>query len=338
MSLENARSLLRKIQNLLENIESESTGISQIEKDLMTSYVRRFYACFSNDDLAPAPYLQAESEAADPKEVLHTDLPAPEPAFEIGTIVEIGPESPANPDEENLDPRVLNDEPEEEEADEEPEEAPEEQPSLAESNERKYADLLAELNKHDNSAHHEEEPQDKVRPAESEKVEATGHVDDTEEQVTEEHKEDIVNDTPVSEPAYTPYVELSSTPVEEKAPPTFFENLVSKSQEPEITVHKDLFDVKESGLLSEKFSNLPIQDIGRAMGLNERILVTNDLFHGSVQALEEVLKTLNQFETFDQAKAFLSTNIADKYQWSDPVRIERARTFIKLVKRRYVKL
>jgi outer membrane biosynthesis protein TonB len=97
----------------------------------------------------------------------------------------------------------------------------------------------------------------------------------------------------------------------------------------------ELFNHEEAKELSEKLSDLPIKDLTKAMGLNEKIFTINELFGGDNKAFDTALKTLNTFNSFDQAKAYLSENFAGKHNWDSKTNKKKAITFIKLVRRRY---
>lgn len=96
-----------------------------------------------------------------------------------------------------------------------------------------------------------------------------------------------------------------------------------------------LFDVVSAKELSEKLSQLPIKDIGKAMGLNEKILTINELFGGDQSMFKVTIDTLNKLPNYDQAKLFLKQNAAAKYKWTSKDKKEKAKIFIKLIKRRY---
>ena len=80
---------------------------------------------------------------------------------------------------------------------------------------------------------------------------------------------------------------------------------------------------------------LPIKDLTKAMGLNEKIFTINELFGGDGKAFDTALKTLNTFNSFEQAKAYLSENFAGQYKWNSRSKKKKAINLIKLVKRRY---
>ncbi len=99
---------------------------------------------------------------------------------------------------------------------------------------------------------------------------------------------------------------------------------------------EELFAESKLSDLSQRFANSPINDIAKAMGINERIFTINELFKGDQQHFQVTADTLNQYTTFAEAKAYLSKGPASKYDWTNPKRKKKAATFIKLVRRRYL--
>lgn len=98
---------------------------------------------------------------------------------------------------------------------------------------------------------------------------------------------------------------------------------------------EELFAFTSAKELSEKLSELPITDIKKAMGLNERIFTINELFGGDQSAFDATVATLNQFRSFEEAKNYLIRNVGGKYNWASKDKKSKAKTFIKLIKRRY---
>ncbi len=98
---------------------------------------------------------------------------------------------------------------------------------------------------------------------------------------------------------------------------------------------EELFSFNSAKELSEKLSEMPIKDIKKAMGLNERIFTVNELFGGDQVVFDLTVDTLNKLSDYDQAKSFLLQNAATKYKWDAKGRQKKAKNFIKLVKRRY---
>jgi len=95
-----------------------------------------------------------------------------------------------------------------------------------------------------------------------------------------------------------------------------------------------LFDQQEGKELSDKLSSLPINDLTKAMGLNERILTTNELFDKDSTAFNAAMKDLNNLRDFEEAKMVLAT-FAEKYNWTERNKKKKAQIFIKLVQRKF---
>ena len=98
---------------------------------------------------------------------------------------------------------------------------------------------------------------------------------------------------------------------------------------------EELFSFESAKELSEKLSEMPISDIRKAMGLNERIFTVNELFGGEKEVFDTTVAELNKMNSFEEAKSYLINGAATKYNWSAKDRKKKAKTFIKLVKRRY---
>ncbi len=97
-----------------------------------------------------------------------------------------------------------------------------------------------------------------------------------------------------------------------------------------------LFESDESKDLRSKFSSLPISDISKSMGINDKILTINELFGGDQALFNNVVKELNGFRSFNEAKQYLIGGVAKKQEWYEDQKKGKAITFIKLIRRRYL--
>ncbi|MCB0546366.1 MAG: hypothetical protein KDD19_02205 [Phaeodactylibacter sp.] len=95
-----------------------------------------------------------------------------------------------------------------------------------------------------------------------------------------------------------------------------------------------LFEFKAATELSEKLSERPIQDLTKALAINDRLLYMNELFGKDLNALNDTLSMLNRYQGMDEAHGLLF-NLAEQYNWTEEERQPVARDFIKLVRRRY---
>lgn len=98
---------------------------------------------------------------------------------------------------------------------------------------------------------------------------------------------------------------------------------------------RELFETPQARELSEKLGELPIPDLTKAMGLNEKIFTINELFDGDQGAFKSVLQVLNNLKSFEQAQEYLITDVVNEFNWTDPGKQKKAKNFIKLIRRRY---
>jgi hypothetical protein len=96
-----------------------------------------------------------------------------------------------------------------------------------------------------------------------------------------------------------------------------------------------MFEMKEAKELSEKLSITPIKDLNSAMGINDRFLTVNELFGGDANAFKDCVDHINQLDTYEDAKSYLLSETAQKYDWSSATRLKKAAGFITLVQRRF---
>jgi len=102
--------------------------------------------------------------------------------------------------------------------------------------------------------------------------------------------------------------------------------------DPEISA---LFDEELIDKTAYRFSQTPISDITKAMGINERILTVNLLFNKDQQDFNYVATKLNYFNSFEEASNYLRSEVAGKYDWANNAKKSKAIEFIKLIRRKY---
>ncbi len=140
--------------------------------------------------------------------------------------------------------------------------------------------------------------------------------------------------TPIDLPAPTPPPQAPiatpvSAPVPVATPP------VAPTTEFPLPQGMDaLFDFKKATELADKLGEQPVRDLTKALSINDRLLYMNELFGKDLEAMNESLKLLNKLESFENGRSFLIT-LAGQYHWLDEARIDTARDFIRLIKRRY---
>lgn len=96
-----------------------------------------------------------------------------------------------------------------------------------------------------------------------------------------------------------------------------------------------LFDEQVGKEISDRIANAPIGDLTKAFGMNDRLLMQNELFLGNKTAFDEAIKDLNNASSFDTARAFIG-DLAVRNGWNlNADRQKHAKAFIKLVRRRF---
>ncbi len=143
----------------------------------------------------------------------------------------------------------------------------------------------------------------------------------------------VVEEVPVVR-ATTPPPVVEAKPVIAVPPPRPKKGTQAPAIDPE---HAELFDINlDSKELSEKLGQTRINDLNNAMGLNERIFTVNELFGADNSLYRNTIRDLNALSSFDEAKAYLSANVAEKFNWTQKSKRNKAKIFIKLVRRRYL--
>ncbi len=90
----------------------------------------------------------------------------------------------------------------------------------------------------------------------------------------------------------------------------------------------DLLSKPES---SETKVQAPVYDLKKAIGINDRFLFIRELFDGDAQLFNDSIEKINTFNSFEEAKAFITTN----FNWKEGSEAESH--FIHLLKRRFTR-
>ncbi len=84
--------------------------------------------------------------------------------------------------------------------------------------------------------------------------------------------------------------------------------------------------------LSDMLTEVPVRDLRKAIGVNDRFLFINELFRGDEAMYERSIKTINNFSIFPEAQYWIERELKVKIGWKDS---EVVRQFDQLVKRRF---
>ncbi|MBC7888622.1 MAG: hypothetical protein H7Z13_12145 [Ferruginibacter sp.] len=85
--------------------------------------------------------------------------------------------------------------------------------------------------------------------------------------------------------------------------------------------------------VSETLTGLPVKDLKKAIGINDRFLYINDLFRGDEVMYERSIKTINSFSIWPEAEYWIRRELKTKLGWTDDN--ETVKQFDQLVKRRF---
>jgi hypothetical protein len=89
-------------------------------------------------------------------------------------------------------------------------------------------------------------------------------------------------------------------------------------------------DVRE---LASSLKDVPVKDLRKAIGINDRYVFISELFRGDEAMYERSIKTINNFRILPEAEYWMERELKLKLGW-DETR-ESARHFFQLVKRRF---
>ncbi len=85
--------------------------------------------------------------------------------------------------------------------------------------------------------------------------------------------------------------------------------------------------------LSERLKDAPLQDLRKAIGINDRYLYINELFNGNEAMFDRSLKTLNDFHAYSEAEFWMQRELRTKLGWKDDHAL--VQQFLQLVRRRF---
>jgi hypothetical protein len=85
--------------------------------------------------------------------------------------------------------------------------------------------------------------------------------------------------------------------------------------------------------LADTLTGSPIKDLKKAIGVNDKFLFINELFRGDEAMYERSLKTINNFNVFQEAEYWIVRELKIKLAWEDSK--ETTKHFFQLVRRRF---
>ena len=86
--------------------------------------------------------------------------------------------------------------------------------------------------------------------------------------------------------------------------------------------------------LSDALQEVPVKDLKKAIGINDRFLYIKELFRGDEVMYERSIKTLNSFSIFPEAEYWIKRELKLKLGWNDSNPV--VKQFDQLIKRRFL--
>lgn len=81
------------------------------------------------------------------------------------------------------------------------------------------------------------------------------------------------------------------------------------------SVHDRIASARHDDSISAKWSSNPISDLKKAIGINEKFALINELFEGDINAYNDAIDVLNNASDEHQALQYLNATLASKYGW-----------------------
>jgi protein subunit release factor A len=91
--------------------------------------------------------------------------------------------------------------------------------------------------------------------------------------------------------------------------------------------------VVKSTELGESLKGTPVQDLRKAIGVNDRFLFIKDLFRGDESHYEMSIKTINNFHVYQEAEFWIARELKLKLGWKADSEV--VQQFDQLVRRRF---
>lgn len=85
--------------------------------------------------------------------------------------------------------------------------------------------------------------------------------------------------------------------------------------------------------LVEVLKEVPVRDLRKAVGINDRFLYINELFRGDENMYDRCIKTINNFNIYPEAEYWISRELKVKLGWDNDNEV--VKQFDQLVKRRF---
>lgn len=108
----------------------------------------------------------------------------------------------------------------------------------------------------------------------------------------------------------------AKTFAKQEQPVSLFDAIADKPQQPEETLLDKLSKKKEEKSLADKFSSMPVGDLKKSIGINERFKFINELFESSTAEYNRFIEKLNACSSADEAFRLMEEEYASRLGWN----------------------
>lgn len=102
------------------------------------------------------------------------------------------------------------------------------------------------------------------------------------------------------------------------------------------SLHQRISQNKGDASIGTRMQQSPVADMRSAIGVNDKFLFINELFHGNIQSYNEAIARLNGFENVQPAFEYLN-ELARTFSWDEKRSAETIEKLANIVQRRYMK-
>ncbi|TXC78998.1 hypothetical protein [Luteibaculum oceani] len=157
--------------------------------------------------------------------------------------------------------------------------------------------------------------------------------------------------TPKEEKASVPEIKIETKtpePKKQPEPPKPVEPVVAESKvvenqtaaktveniEREPSLNDRLSEQRQGKSLNEKLKKAPIDDLKKAIGINQRYQFINELFKQNADHFNQVVDELNKCNSYKEALTIVKRDVAPNYKWNEED--NNVLAFMDLVERRHL--
>ena len=90
----------------------------------------------------------------------------------------------------------------------------------------------------------------------------------------------------------------------------------------------------ETRELGQSLTEVPVRDLKKAIGINDRFVFVNELFRGDETMYERSLKTINDFKIYPEAEYWIERELKVKLGWDEGSEV--VNDFYRVVRRRFL--